>query len=215
MLPPKVDFYALYQGTTCTPGREVSSEHRWPQTVAAVTSHLHTDSFKALSIANRSCQLRQQLLKITKVSVYVGGRLPQSPSVATYQASSVLLYYVPVSILCFSQLNWSRQFLIQPLPLVAGTYTSRLFLTVGYCSYCTNLILQLELNQYYNRFPWTYTPYRSTIYHEIRNQYYIEFIISIPHFCGCLSCRSDSNQHLPPQWLLYTVGTTLELRHYT
>lgn len=51
-----------------------------------------------------------------------------------------------------------RQFLTQPLFSVAETYTSRLCLTVGYCSYCSNLILQLESNQFTIGSLCTYSP---------------------------------------------------------
>lgn len=60
--------------------------------------------------------------------------------------------------LCFSQPNWSCQFLTQPSSLVAETYTSRLCLTVGYCSYCSNLALQLESNQFTIGSLCTYSP---------------------------------------------------------
>lgn len=105
------------------------------------------------------------------------------------------------------------QCLTQPLPLIVGTYILRLCLTASYCSCCSNLILQLELNQSGNRCPWHLFAYPLDHYHEIRNQYYIEFNVSTPHFCGCLSCQSALNRHLPSRRSLSDIGITFKLWH--
>ncbi len=105
------------------------------------------------------------ILSCSEVSTRIQFRLYQLPSELPI---GQLLLKIAVNTMSFPTSSVKLLNLIS-VYLSRSRYTFTEVLPVDYCFYCSNLILQLELNQFTIGFLYTYLPDHSTIYHEIRN----------------------------------------------